>query len=145
VLNINILSSAIPFSDSAMCLALLPGSTIRSSPLRLALAACAAALLAASGAMAAVPVQSDDIADLSLEALANIKVTPLSRQAARSDAAASVFVNTGNDVRRPEARTHPRRAHRLDALTRPPCPCQANNRQGCDHSGFRTQRTRHHP
>ena len=125
-----------------MCLAFLAGSTIRTSPLRLALAACAAALLAAPGAMAAVPVQSDDIAELSLEALANIRVTPVSRQAARSDAAASVFVDTGNDVQRPEARTRRRRAHRLDALTR---PCQANNRQGCDHSGFRSKRTRHHP
>ena len=117
----------------------MPGSTIFPSPLRTILAACAAALLAAHGAMAAVPVQSDDIAELSLEELANIKVTSASRRAdSLSDAAPSIVVIAGNDIRRSE------RNHR-EAPARPARPRQANNRQGCDHSGFRTQRTRHHP
>jgi hypothetical protein len=118
-----------------MCLALMPGSTI----FRTALAACTAVLLAVPGTMAAAPVQSDDIAELSLEELANIKVTSASRRAdSLSDAAPSIVVIAGNDIRRS------RRNHR-DAPTRPARPRQANNRQGCDHSGFRAQRTRHHP
>ncbi|NIA55106.1 hypothetical protein HAV22_15825 [Massilia sp. TW-1] len=129
----------------------MPGSIIFRSPLRAALAACAAVLLAVPGAMAAVPVQSDDIAELSLEELANIKVTSVSRrEESPADAATSIFVTTGSDVRRPGAqsrhahrgRTRRRRAHRPGAPTRPARPRQANNRQGCDHSGFRTQRTR---
>jgi len=91
-----------------MRLFLMPRSTITPSPLRAVVAACAAALLAAPGAMAAVPAQPDDIAELSLEELANIKVTSVSRRAeSLSDAAASIFVITGNDIRRSGAQSLP--------------------------------------
>ena len=91
-----------------MRLVLMPRSTITPSPLRAMVAACAAALLATPGAMAAVPAQSDDIAELSLEELANIEVTSVSRRAeSLSDAAASIFVITGNEIRRSGAQSLP--------------------------------------
>jgi len=91
-----------------MRLVLMPRSTITPSPWRAMVAACAAALLATPGAMAAVPAQSDDIAELSLEELANIEVTSVSRRAeSLSDAAASIFVITGNEIRRSGAQSLP--------------------------------------
>ena len=91
-----------------MCVAFMPSFATVPSPLRTVLAACTAALLATPGVMAAVSVQSDDIAELSLEELANIKVTSVSRRAeSLSDAAASIFVITGNDIRRSGAQSLP--------------------------------------
>lgn len=73
-----------------------------------ALAACAAALLAAPASGAVVPAQNDDIAELSLEELANIQVTSVSKRSeSLSAAAASIFVITGNDIRRAGATSLP--------------------------------------
>ncbi|SDE95282.1 iron complex outermembrane recepter protein [Massilia sp. PDC64] len=67
-----------------------------------------AALLAAQAAAAAVPAPNDDIAELSLEELANIQVTSVSKRSeSLSDAAASIFVITGNDIRRAGAGSLP--------------------------------------
>jgi iron complex outermembrane receptor protein len=72
----------------------------------------AAALLAAA-LLAAVPARGDevrasDLADLSLEELANIEVTSVSRRPEPvSGAAASIFVITNGDLRRSGARTLP--------------------------------------
>jgi iron complex outermembrane receptor protein len=61
--------------------------------------AMAAFALAAHAAASATEAQ--DIADFSLEELANIKVTSVSkRPESLSDAASSIFVITGNDIRR---------------------------------------------
>src|SRR5437667_10735539 len=49
-----------------------------------------------------------DLADLSLEELANLEITSVSRRAARLSAApASVFVITGEHIRRPGATSTP--------------------------------------
>lgn len=56
---------------------------------------------AATAAFSAEPPGSRDLADLSLEELANIPITSVSKRAERlSDAAASVFVITAEDIRR---------------------------------------------
>jgi iron complex outermembrane receptor protein len=53
-------------------------------------------------------VQADDLADLSIEELANIQVTSVSKRPERlQDAAASVFVITADDIRRTGAATLP--------------------------------------
>ncbi|HYS57023.1 MAG TPA: TonB-dependent receptor plug domain-containing protein, partial [Burkholderiales bacterium] len=58
-------------------------------------------LFLASAAVGAQTMRVADIADLSIEELGNIQVTSVSRHAERlSDAAASVFVITGEDIRR---------------------------------------------
>src|SRR5713226_9459520 len=61
------------------------------------------ALLAAAAttALAAEPTRVADLADLSIEELGNIQVTSVSKRAERlADAPASIFVMTGEDVRR---------------------------------------------
>ena len=68
------------------------------------------ALLAAAPVMvfAAEPTQSADLADLSIEELGNIQVTSVSKRAeSLSDAPASIFVITGEDIRRSGATTLP--------------------------------------
>src|SRR6266699_3550278 len=58
-------------------------------------------VLLASAAFSAEPQRSPDLADLSIEELGNIQVTSVSRHAERlSDAPASIFVITGEDIRR---------------------------------------------
>ena len=70
----------------------------------LACAICAMLPLAARGAT--VLAQAPDLANLSLEQLANITVTSASRRPERLiDAPASIFVITGNDIRRSGATT----------------------------------------
>jgi iron complex outermembrane receptor protein len=60
------------------------------------------------GLAVAAPVQLADIADLTLEQLANIEVTSVSGRAERlSDAPASIFVITAEDIRRSTATTLP--------------------------------------
>ncbi|PQP02467.1 TonB-dependent receptor [Massilia phosphatilytica] len=84
----------------------MPSSTL--FPTRAVSAACAALFLAAPAARAIVPAPHDDIAELSLEELANIQVTSVSRRSEPlSDAAASIFVITGNDIRRAGATSLP--------------------------------------
>ncbi|MFL6631629.1 MAG: TonB-dependent receptor plug domain-containing protein [Massilia sp.] len=79
-----------------------------SSTLFAASAACAAALLAAPAARADVPIQPQDMMELSLEELANIQVTSVSKRSEPlSDAAASIFVITGGDIRRSGATSLP--------------------------------------
>ena len=64
--------------------------------------------LAASAVQAALIADIKDLEKLSLEELTNITVTSVSRRAERlSDAAASVFVITGEDIRRSGATTLP--------------------------------------
>src|SRR5712691_11682110 len=54
-----------------------------------------------TGLAAAQPAGSAELADLSLEELANLEITSVSRHAERlSDAPASLFVITGDDIRR---------------------------------------------
>jgi len=61
-----------------------------------------------STALHAAETSSADFADLSLEQLSNIEVTSVSRQPERlSDAPASIFVITGEDIRRSGARSLP--------------------------------------
>src|SRR6266852_234811 len=56
---------------------------------------------AAAPAFSAEPPRSGDIADLSIEELGNIQITSVSKHAERlADAAASIFVITGEDIRR---------------------------------------------
>ncbi len=58
-------------------------------------------VLIASAAFSAEPQRSPDLADLSIEELGNIQVTSVSKHAERLlDAAASIFVITGEDIRR---------------------------------------------
>jgi len=77
-------------------------------PAAVRVSALLAALLAAPAARAIVPAQNDDIAELSLEELANIQVTSVSKRSeSLSDAAASIFVITGNDIRRAGAASLP--------------------------------------
>src|SRR5882672_10544381 len=60
-----------------------------------------ALLAAATTALAAEPQQVADLADLSIEELGNIQVTSVSKHAERlADAPASIFVITGEDIRR---------------------------------------------
>jgi iron complex outermembrane receptor protein len=71
-------------------------------------AACLAACLAMPARADINPARMEDIAELSLEELANIPVTSVSRRAQPlSDAAASIFVITGNDIRRSGATSLP--------------------------------------
>jgi iron complex outermembrane receptor protein len=104
VSNINILLSAIQFLERDKVPSFMPGSPF---PFRTVLAGCAAALLTAPAA-ADVPLESRDMAELSLEELANIQVTSVSKRSeSLSDAAASIFVITGNDIRRSGATSLP--------------------------------------
>lgn len=85
----------------------MPRFTLPLPPSRTLLAGCAAALLSAPAA-ADVPLQSRDMAELSLEELANIQITSVSKRSeSLSDAAASIFVITGNDIRRAGATSLP--------------------------------------
>jgi len=61
-----------------------------------------------SAAAGAQPMRVADIADLSIEELSNIQITSVSRHAERlSDAPASVFVITAEDIRRSGATSLP--------------------------------------
>jgi iron complex outermembrane receptor protein len=85
----------------------MPRFTLPLFPSRTLLAGCAAAVLSAPAA-ADVPLQSRDMAELSLEELANIQVTSVSKRSeSLSDAAASIFVITGSDIRRAGATSLP--------------------------------------
>src|SRR5258706_10031510 len=56
---------------------------------------------AAAAAFAAEPMRLADLAELSIEELGNIQVTSVSKHAERlADAPASIFVITGEDIRR---------------------------------------------
>jgi iron complex outermembrane receptor protein len=69
--------------------------------------AAAACLLVATGLARAAP-QQDDIAELSLEQLSDIVITSVSRQEERlGNAAASIYIIPGNEIRRSGARTLP--------------------------------------
>ena len=69
---------------------------------RVSLVFCAAA------ALCALPAGAADLADLSLEQLANIEVTSVSKRAERlTDAPASIYVITNDDIRRAGVRTLP--------------------------------------
>jgi iron complex outermembrane recepter protein len=106
--GVNISISAIQSRHTGHVSHSMPRSRFRLSPSRTLLAGCAATLLAAQGAAADVPLQSRDMAELSLEELANIPVTSVSKRAEPlSDAAASIFVITGNDIRRSGAASLP--------------------------------------
>ena len=76
-------------------------------------ALCAAVMLglpalSAHASIAQLPEQPSDLTSLSLEELGNIQVTSVSKKPERlSDAAASVFVITAQDIRRSGARTLP--------------------------------------
>jgi iron complex outermembrane recepter protein len=71
-------------------------------------AAAAALWCIAMAAEAESPSRSNSLADLSLEELSNLEITSVSRRAEPlSDAAASVFVITGQDIRRSGATTLP--------------------------------------
>ena len=64
--------------------------------------------LACASASSAVAATVSDLADLSLEQLGSIEVTSVSRRAERlADAPASIFVISGEDIRRSGARTLP--------------------------------------
>jgi iron complex outermembrane receptor protein len=66
-----------------------------------ALALNALLAVAAATALAAEPLRVADLADLSIEELGNIQVTSVSKHAERlADAPASIFVITGEDIRR---------------------------------------------
>ena len=80
----------------------MPSSTLSAA------VATAAILLAVPSARAVVPAQNEDIAELTLEELANIQVTSVSKRSeSLSDAAASIFVITGSDIRRAGATSLP--------------------------------------
>jgi iron complex outermembrane recepter protein len=71
-------------------------------------AVCAAYLLTAPFILSAHAAAPRDLADLSLEQLGNIEVTSVSKRSERlSEAAASIFVITGDDIRRAGVRTLP--------------------------------------
>src|SRR5258706_13485845 len=60
-----------------------------------------ALLLSIAARGSAQPMQVADLADLSIEELGNIQVTSVSKHAERlSDAPASIYVITGEDIRR---------------------------------------------
>ena len=61
-----------------MCPVTMPSSTLFPAAVRVS--ALLAALLATPAAGAVVPAQNDDIAELSLEELANIQVTSVSKR-----------------------------------------------------------------
>ena len=72
---------------------------------RVCIATIAALAAFAANAQTGKP---SDLADLSLEELANLEVTSVSRRAERlSDAPASIFVITGDDIRRSGATSIP--------------------------------------
>jgi iron complex outermembrane receptor protein len=65
-------------------------------------------VLSAHASIPQLPEQPNDLTSLSLEELGNIQVTSVSKKPERlSDAAASVFVITAEDIRRSGARTLP--------------------------------------
>ena len=67
-----------------------------------------AALLFAAGAVQAQDVAMGQLRELSLEELSNLRITSVSKRAERlSDAPASVFVITGDDIRGSGASTLP--------------------------------------
>jgi iron complex outermembrane recepter protein len=67
----------------------------------------AACLILATGSARAAP-QQDDIAELSLEQLSDIVITSVSRQEERlGNAAASIYIITGNEIRRSGVRSLP--------------------------------------
>jgi len=79
----------------------------RMNAARVCIATIAALAAFAANAQTGKP---SDLADLSLEELANLEITSVSRRAERlSDAPASVFVITGDDIRRSGPRVSPRR------------------------------------
>ena len=84
---------------------------IRRHPLWLAVCATVMFGLPASPVHASLPdlsAQPEDLTSLSLEELGNIKITSVSKKPERlSDAAASVFVITAEDIRRSGARNLP--------------------------------------
>jgi len=58
-------------------------------------------LLSAAAWVSAQPMQAPDLADLSIEELGNIEITSVAKRPERlSDAPASIFVITGEDIRR---------------------------------------------
>jgi iron complex outermembrane receptor protein len=60
-----------------------------------------AVLFSAAAAVSAQPIQVADLADLSIEELANIEITSVAKRPERLlDAPASIFVITGEDIRR---------------------------------------------
>jgi iron complex outermembrane receptor protein len=81
---------------------------LRAAAARAAAAAFAAWALAASAVAGAQALQTASLADLSIEELANIEITSVSRRAEPlSEAAASVYVITAEQIRRSGARTLP--------------------------------------
>jgi iron complex outermembrane receptor protein len=84
---------------------------IRRHPLRLVLCAAVMLSLPAVSARASIPQlpdQQSDLTSLSLEELGDLQITSGSKKPERlSDAAASVFVITADDIRRSGARTLP--------------------------------------
>jgi iron complex outermembrane receptor protein len=84
---------------------------LRRQPSRLALCAiviCSLPILPAHASIPDLSEQPTDLTSLSLEELGNIKITSVSKKPERlSDAAASVFVITAEDIRRSGARTIP--------------------------------------
>src|SRR2546426_883065 len=77
----------------------------RSDAARVCIAIIAALTALAANAQTGKP---SDLADLSLEELANLEITSVSRRAERlADAPASVFVITGDDIRRSGATSLP--------------------------------------
>jgi iron complex outermembrane receptor protein len=84
---------------------------VRWRPTRLALCAAVTLSLPALPAYASIPdlpAQPEDLTSLSLEELGSIKITSVSKKPERlSDAAASVFLITAEDIRRSGARNLP--------------------------------------
>ena len=82
------------------------GPTIQ-RPSRFRAPAAAACLAVVTGLAGAAP-QQDDIAELSLEQLSDIVITSVSRQKERlGNAAASIYIVSGNEIRRSGVRTLP--------------------------------------
>ncbi len=97
-------------SHERRCRALDPLSRRTSAPQtdRLTAAIVASCLLMVSGVALGAPSRPGDLADLSLEELAGIRITSVSkRPESLANAAASVFVITGEEIRRSGATTLP--------------------------------------